>query len=238
MTADASSAEDPAHRARDSPAGADGPVTNASPAAAKIALFRSLFRGREDVYPRRFESRKTGRSGLPTGLRQRMGPRRVREAPHQVPRMSKSALPAGHRRRGSPAPVWPGRPGPRVRHGPVSPARGRNLLFAGRRSRRRCLAGGCRGIAGDLPAAGAAGCSGTLPLRQGRPPLVVLCRGGSRQHGEESGLISSHRDHGRPPGNRPRFLRPAFSQPGHPAQRRLRQPDRAAAAEEATGRGQ
>jgi superfamily II DNA or RNA helicase len=34
-----------------------------SPAAAKIALFRSLFRGREDVYPRRFESRKTGRSG-------------------------------------------------------------------------------------------------------------------------------------------------------------------------------
>ncbi len=30
---------------------------------AKIALFRSLFRGREDVYPRRFESRTTGTSG-------------------------------------------------------------------------------------------------------------------------------------------------------------------------------
>ena len=30
---------------------------------AKIALFRSLFRGREDVYPRRFESRKTGKNG-------------------------------------------------------------------------------------------------------------------------------------------------------------------------------
>lgn len=29
----------------------------------KIGLFRSLFRGREDVYPRRFESRKTGKSG-------------------------------------------------------------------------------------------------------------------------------------------------------------------------------
>src|SRR5437762_12581484 len=29
----------------------------------KIALFQSLFRGREDVYPRRFESRKTGKSG-------------------------------------------------------------------------------------------------------------------------------------------------------------------------------
>ncbi|HEY6249706.1 MAG TPA: DEAD/DEAH box helicase family protein, partial [Candidatus Angelobacter sp.] len=34
-----------------------------SPAEAKIALFRSLFHGREDVYPRRFESRKTGRAG-------------------------------------------------------------------------------------------------------------------------------------------------------------------------------
>ena len=30
---------------------------------AKIALFRSLFRGRDDVYARRFESRRTGRSG-------------------------------------------------------------------------------------------------------------------------------------------------------------------------------
>jgi hypothetical protein len=29
----------------------------------KIALFRSLFRGREDIYPRRFESRRTGKTG-------------------------------------------------------------------------------------------------------------------------------------------------------------------------------
>jgi hypothetical protein len=29
----------------------------------KIALFRSLFRGRDDVYPRRFESRRSGKSG-------------------------------------------------------------------------------------------------------------------------------------------------------------------------------
>jgi len=38
-------------------------ITRNSPPAAKIALFRSLFRGREDVYPRRFESRKTGKGG-------------------------------------------------------------------------------------------------------------------------------------------------------------------------------
>ena len=38
-------------------------VDRYSSASAKIALFRSLFRGRDDVYPRRFESRKTGKSG-------------------------------------------------------------------------------------------------------------------------------------------------------------------------------
>jgi len=38
-------------------------VTNQSSQDAKIALFRSLFRGREDVYPRRFESVRTGKQG-------------------------------------------------------------------------------------------------------------------------------------------------------------------------------
>ena len=39
------------------------PVNQTSSPEAKMALFRSLFRGREDVYPRRFESRKTCKSG-------------------------------------------------------------------------------------------------------------------------------------------------------------------------------
>jgi hypothetical protein len=38
-------------------------IDRLAPASEKIALFRSLFRGRDDVYPRRFESRTTGRSG-------------------------------------------------------------------------------------------------------------------------------------------------------------------------------
>jgi hypothetical protein len=41
----------------------NGRVRQSSSAADKISLFRSLFRGREDVYPVRFESRKTGRAG-------------------------------------------------------------------------------------------------------------------------------------------------------------------------------
>src|SRR5690242_7150989 len=39
------------------------PVTAASPAAHKIALFRSLFAGRADVFPLRWENTRTGKSG-------------------------------------------------------------------------------------------------------------------------------------------------------------------------------
>jgi superfamily II DNA or RNA helicase/very-short-patch-repair endonuclease len=38
-------------------------MNNTSSPDSKIALFRNLFRGREDVYPLRFESHKTGRCG-------------------------------------------------------------------------------------------------------------------------------------------------------------------------------
>ncbi len=48
----------------DSPLNASSP-TVAAPLtnAAKVALFRSLFRGREDVFPRRWENEQRGRSG-------------------------------------------------------------------------------------------------------------------------------------------------------------------------------
>ena len=40
-----------------------GPVTNRSAACDKIALFRSLFRGREDVFPQRWENARRGKAG-------------------------------------------------------------------------------------------------------------------------------------------------------------------------------
>ncbi len=40
-----------------------GSVSAASDAAAKIELFRSLFRGREDVFPRRWQNANSGKSG-------------------------------------------------------------------------------------------------------------------------------------------------------------------------------
>jgi len=41
------------------PAGSPGPTSPLE----KVRLFRSLFRGREDVYPTRFISKKTGKAG-------------------------------------------------------------------------------------------------------------------------------------------------------------------------------
>ena len=38
-------------------------VTERSPAREKVALFRSLFRGRDEVYPKRWENIRTGKSG-------------------------------------------------------------------------------------------------------------------------------------------------------------------------------
>jgi len=46
-----------------SAAPAGGPLTDRSPSEAKIALFRSLFAGREDVFPRRWENPRTGKAG-------------------------------------------------------------------------------------------------------------------------------------------------------------------------------
>jgi len=46
-----------------------GLVTHASPSKAKVGLFMDLFRGRQDVYPRRFESKRTGRSGYQPACR-------------------------------------------------------------------------------------------------------------------------------------------------------------------------
>jgi hypothetical protein len=61
-------------RASGSPSGAPPqlrlPIANGAPAprtgAEKIRLFRTLFRGRTDVFPKRWENAKQERSGYPT----------------------------------------------------------------------------------------------------------------------------------------------------------------------------
>ncbi len=66
-------------------------VTNASPAAEKVALFRRLFAGRADVFPVRWDNRNAGRSGYAPAcanewVRGTCGKPQVkcRECPHQA----------------------------------------------------------------------------------------------------------------------------------------------------------
>ena len=61
-----------------------GPVDQTSSPQAKIALFRSLFRGRDDVYPAAIREPQNGPVWLRARLCQRVGPWRVREAAHQM----------------------------------------------------------------------------------------------------------------------------------------------------------
>ena len=67
--------------------------------------------GREDVYPRRFESLRTGKSGYAPACANEWRPGGVREAEDQVRRLSPPAVPSGHRRRGPLAPDRCGRCG-------------------------------------------------------------------------------------------------------------------------------
>ena len=48
---------------------ADAAATSILSNADKVTLFRSLFRGREDVFPRRWENRKTGKTGYAPACR-------------------------------------------------------------------------------------------------------------------------------------------------------------------------
>jgi superfamily II DNA or RNA helicase len=49
------------------------PLNNQSPQEDKVRSFRSLFKGREDVFPRRFENLKTGKSGYAPVCRNEWG---------------------------------------------------------------------------------------------------------------------------------------------------------------------
>src|SRR6185312_6158416 len=112
------------------------PVTAESPSARKVALFRSLFAGRADVFPVRW---RTAAPGSPATRR------RVRETTDQVRRVSESGVRSRIRPRHRIAPARAGawtRTRWRVRGRRVSAPARRNVLVPRRRLRRRALGRG------------------------------------------------------------------------------------------------
>ena len=114
----------------------------------KVALFRRLFRGRDDVYALRWENARTGKSGYvpaTAGGWTKTGPR---------------TLPAADRRGDRAAPH-----GPRVdRHLPA--ARGRHVLVSRLRLRRQDMAARRARAAGGVRRARGACRAGAKPLRR------------------------------------------------------------------------
>ena len=79
------------HASDHSPSLDAAPVTASSSPAEKIALFRSLFRGREDVFPKRWTNARSGRSGYAPACANEWAPRicekpriKCRECPNRA----------------------------------------------------------------------------------------------------------------------------------------------------------
>jgi hypothetical protein len=160
-----------------------------------------------------------------TSVRQRMAGRHLRKAAHQVLRLRKPAPGPADRS----DPLRPScRPSHRWR---VSAADRRHVPLPGSGFRRRRMARRRAGVRTVLPRAWRSGRDGSLPLRQWCPCMGVLLiedRGKgctAARHGAYQPHLRSNQ------AAQAHLKRPAVSEPGHDAQRRLRQLDRAAASE-------
>ena len=213
-------------------------VNQTSSSQAKIALFRSLFRGREDVYPRRFESRKTGKSGYAPACANEWV-RGICEKPRikcaECP--NRRFLPvtddvirwhlSGHDADGQPfvAGVYP------LLQDETCFFLAVDFDKAGWREDATAFLDACSPP--EPPSR-----PRTVTLRTRRARLVLLRGGHSGRAGPKAGIARPHRDDGGATGHRPGFVRPPLSESGHDAAGRIREPDRLAAAEGTTQAGQ
>ena len=212
-----------------------GLVDHFSSPEAKIALFRSLFRGRDDVYPRRFESRKTGKSGYQ--------PACANEWVAACARSPRSSAPPARIAAFFPSPIEVIRwhlsgqddAGRDFVMGVYPMLQDETCFFLAAdfdkthwQEDARAILETCRRM--NLPAALERSRSGNgghvwLFFEEAIPGAL----------GTQTRFAHPDRDHGTPAGYRLGFLRPFLPQSRHAAPRRFWQSDRLAAAEAAAG---
>ncbi len=198
------------------------PVTDRSPPDMKIALFRALFAGREDVFPRRWENARTGKAGYAPACANEWKPGlcakpRVRcgACPNRAFLPVTNAEIAAHLRGRHTVGVYPLLPD-----------------------------GTCRFLAADFDKAAwrrDAGAFLDACRSKGVPAALERSRSGHGGHvwlffaepvsAARARRLGSHlltEAMAPPSGHRVRFLRPVLPEPGHGARGRVRQPDRAA----------
>ena len=200
----------------------------------KIALFRSFFRGREDVYPRRFESRKTGKAGYSPvcanewvrGICEK--PKiKCAECPHRQFLPVTDDVIRWHLS-GQDDNGWDFTMG-------VYPMLLDETCFSCGRFRQGNMAGGCEGISRNLSAMNLARGAGKISLRQWRTHLVVLQRSHSGHACSQAWFAYPDRDDGAPADIGLDSYDRFFPEPRYAAPRRLRQLDSVAASKKNQG---
>ena len=185
----------PSSKSLDSAGRRDLKVHGRSSPALKVALFRSLFRGREDVYARRFESRKSGRSGYQPDCANEWvrgvceKPKiKCTDCPHQRFRpVTNEAVTwhlQGHDDAGAPFVAG------------VYPMFQENLFLFRGGFRQEQLGRGCGRVSGDVSFTEYSCRIGTITLRRWRAHLDILRQGGPRLAGEASWRLHYNGDDG------------------------------------------
>jgi len=188
-------------------------------AAEKIALFRSLFRGRGEVFPKLWVNPPSGRKGYAPAcanewVRGVCEKPRVKcgECPNQAFIPVSDQVVLDHLQGRHVIGVYP-------------------LLeddIPGRRLRRRILGRRRRRVRRDLPHRRVSRRCRTLTIGKRRACLVLFRRARGGRDCAPDGLLPHHRNDEAPPPARDDILRPALPEPGHVAPGRVRQPDRPA----------
>ena len=155
----------------------------------KVRLFRQLFRGRADVFPTRFVSRKTGKPGYAPACTNKfvrgiceLPKVKCGECPNQAFVPVDDATVLAHLQGRDVMGAYP-------------LLKDENLLVLGGGLRQEHLEGRRPGVRGYVPAGRSSGLGGAIPLGRRRSCLVLLpgaCPGRDRP---EDGLLSHHGDH-------------------------------------------
>jgi hypothetical protein len=192
----------------------------------KIALFRRLFRGREDVYPQRWESAK-GKSGYSTACGNEWKPGVCHKPKIKCGDCSQRLmLPAtdrviyNHLAGNQTIGVYP------LLADDTCYLLAADFDDAG-------LAGGRKGFSPILQGAWHPGGAGDFPFRQRRSRVDLFCRAGSGPRGPTAWGRTDQPHLSAYTAIVTNQLRQIVSQPGHHSQRWFRQPDRAAPAKAA-----
>src|SRR5438128_1751872 len=205
----------------------DLPLPVAAPvprtSAEKVKLFRSLFRGREDIFPTRFESKKTGKPGYAPACRNKfvksvceLPKVKCGECPNQAFIPFDDAAVVGHLTGRHVMGVYPLLENETCWFLAVDFDKS-SWMEDVSAFRETCLRVG-------LPVSTERSRSGKRCTR-----LVLLLLTGASEHRAQDGLLSHHRDHVAATPAEHGVIRSSVPKPGHIAARRIRKPDRTAA---------